>query len=291
MHSIADFEVYRPRLFGIAYRMLGSRTDADDVLQDAYLRWNACARNDLDSSLAWLITVTTRLCVDRLRTAKQERERYVGPWLPEPLVAEHVPSPEMRLELAEEISVAFLALLERLGPEERAAFLLRDVFDYDYPDIAGVIGKTEPACRQLIHRARARIREARPRFAVAPETREQLLQKFIVAARSGDRDAVIALLTEDARYVSDGGGKVVAALRVLRGAERIARLFHCIVRWYAGLTYHLVRVNAEVGAAHVVDGAVVSILAFETDGDRIAGIYVIRNPDKIAGISTRSLGL
>ena len=190
------FELHRPRLFGIAYRMLGSRAEAEDLLQDAYLRWHDSDRRNIQSVAAFLVTITSRLCVDRLRVLKQERAHYVGSWLPEPIVDEHAPSPEMQRELADDVSVAFLAVLERLSPEERAAFLLHDVFDYDYPEVAQTLDKAEAACRQLIHRARARLREPRARFRVSTESRERLLQKFLVAIGSGSRQAVMALLAE-----------------------------------------------------------------------------------------------
>jgi RNA polymerase sigma-70 factor (ECF subfamily) len=201
------FELHRPRLFGIAYRMLGSRTDAEDLLQDAYLRWHESNRTRIHSAIAFLVTITTRLCVDRLRELKQERACYVGPWLPEPIVDEHTPSPDMQRELVDDVSVAFLAVLERLGPEEWAAFLLHDVFDYDYPEVAQTLDKSETACRQLIHRARARLREPRTRFRVSTESRERLLEKFLVAIGSGSRQAVMALLAEGVEYV----GEMVAA--------------------------------------------------------------------------------
>src|SRR5262245_7223405 len=156
------FESHRSRLFGIAYRMLGTRADAEDVLQDAYLRWHEAAGQDIRSPIGFLVTITTRLCLDRLRDLQKERGQYAGPWLPEPMVEDYAPSPETQSEIAGEVSVAFLAVLERLGPNERAAFLLHEVFDYDYPEVAQVIGKTEAACRQLVHRALLRMREGRP---------------------------------------------------------------------------------------------------------------------------------
>jgi RNA polymerase sigma-70 factor (ECF subfamily) len=201
MNASAEvFELHRPRLFGIAYRMLGSRNDAEDLLQDAYLRWHGSNRTTIQSAIAFLVTITTRLCVDRLRELKQERACYVGPWLPEPIADDHIPSPEMQREFADDVSIAFLAVLERLGPEERAAFLLHDVFDYDYPEVAQTLGKAEPACRQMISRARARLRESRTRFTVSTESRERLLAKFLVAIGSGSRQAVMALLAEDVEY-------------------------------------------------------------------------------------------
>ena len=197
------FQLHRPRLFGIAYRMLGSRTEAEDLLQDAYLRWHESDRTGIQSVAAFLVTIATRLCVDRLRALKQERVHYVGEWLPEPIVDDHIPSPEMQRELVDDVSVAFLAVLERLGPEERAAFLLHDVFDYHYPEVAQTLDKAEPACRQLISRARARLRESRARFRVSPESRDRLLKKFLVAIGSGNRQAVMALLAEDVEYMAE----------------------------------------------------------------------------------------
>lgn len=278
------FEAHRGRLFGIAYRMLGSRADADDLLQDAYLRWHECSTENIESPIAFLVTVTTRLCLDRLRVLKHERERYTGPWLPEPIVEDYAASPETQLELADEVSLGFLAVLERLGPEERAVFLLHDVFDYDYAEVAEVVGKAEPSCRQMIHRARLRVRESHPRFTVTAESRERLLEKFFAAAGVGDRRAVMALLAEKVEYMSDGGGKVVAALKVLRGPERLGWLYHCIARRFTGLEYRLVRVNGEVGAVCTMDGKLFSVLSFVTDGERIHRIYNVRNPDKLGRV-------
>jgi len=276
-------------LFGVAYRMLGSRAEAEDLLQDAYLRWHHSHAQDIQSPIAFLVTITTRLCLDRLRELKEKREHYVGPWLPEPIVDDDIRSPEMQRELADEVSVAFLTVLERLGTEERAAFLLHEVFDYDYSEVAQMLGKSEPACRQMIHRARARVRESRPRFSVTTESRERLLEKFLAAAGTGDRKAVMALLAEEVEYMADGGGKVVAALKILRGPERIGWLYHCIARRFLGLNYRLIRVNGELGAVCTMHGKLFSILSFVTDGERISRIYVIRNPDKLAGIILRGL--
>jgi RNA polymerase sigma-70 factor (ECF subfamily) len=271
--------------------MLGSRAEAEDLLQDAYLRWHQSATQDIQSPVAFLVTLTTRLCLDRLRELKHERGHYVGPWLPEPIVQEESPSPEMQLELTGEVSIAFLALLERLGAEERAAFLLHDVFDYDYPEVAKMVGKSEPTCRQIVHRARARVRDARPRFSVTAETRERVLGKFLVAVKSGDRQAVIALLAQDAECMADGGGKVVAALKILRGPERIGRLYHCVARRFVDVHYRLIGVNGKLGAAAIMDGQVFSIVAFEIDGERISRIYNIRNPDKLQRITLPGLAV
>ncbi len=285
------FEAHRSRLFGVAYRMLGSRVDAEDVLQDAYLRWHRADTATIETPEAWLVTVVTRLCLDRLRASKQERELYVGPWLPEPIVTGAMESAEMQLEFANEVSVAFLAMLERLGAEERAAFLLHEVFDYDYADIAQMLGKTEAACRQIVHRARERVRTGRPRYTVPEQNRQRLLENFLKAATSGDREAVTALLAENVSFISDGGGKVTAALKVLNGAERIGRLYYCIARRHPQLSYRFIRVNGELGAAHLVDGKLHSVLSFETTGEQIVAIYVMRNPDKLAGIDVSDFGI
>jgi RNA polymerase sigma-70 factor (ECF subfamily) len=241
------FEQHRPRLFGVAYRMLGTRSDAEEAVQDAYLRWHQATATQVESPVAFLVTVTTRVCVDRLRELKLRREHYFGPWLPEPIVEDEAPSPEEQHELAEDVSIAFLAVLERLGPEERAVFLLHEVFDYDYDEVAQAVGKSEAACRQMVHRARPRVRVSQARYVLTAESRERVLKKFFAAVESGDRKAVMALLAEDVEYMADGGGKVVAALKVLRGPERIGWLYHCIARPFQ-LSYRLTRVNGEPGA-------------------------------------------
>ena len=201
MIEAADiFESHRSRLFGVAYRMMRTRADAEDVLQDTYLRWHETTKNDIQSPIGFLITVTTRLCLDRLRHLKKEREDYMGTWLPAAIEDDYVPSPEDRVEIAEEISVAFLAVLERLSSEERTAFLLREIFDYDYPEVARMVDKSESACRQLIHRARTHLRDSSARFAVTPECRERVLKKFLAAIATRDREAILASLEEEIEY-------------------------------------------------------------------------------------------
>jgi RNA polymerase sigma-70 factor (ECF subfamily) len=195
------FESHRSRLFGVAYRMLRTRADADDVVQDAYLRWHETTKEDIESPIGFLITVTTRLCLDRLRRSKREREEWADPELLEAAGREHVPSPEDQCEGAEEVSAAFLTVLERLGGEERAAFLLREVFDYDYLEVAKILGKSESACRQLMHRSRTHLRDSPARFAVTPECHGRVLKKFLVAIATCDRQAIRALLAEKIEYV------------------------------------------------------------------------------------------
>lgn len=279
------FTTLRPRLFAIAYRMLGTRADAEDVLQDAWLRWHRTDAATLQSAEAWLVTVVTRLAIDRLRTAKAEREAYVGWWLPEPLVEADERSPEAVAEFAGELSLAFLWVLERLAPEERAAFLLRQVFDHDYDEIAALLGKSEAACRQMVSRASQRVQQERPRFEVSQAAHRQLLEKFVQAARSGGRDAMQALLAEDVQLVGDGGGKVPSFGKILRGAHRIANLYWVLWRRLAPqIVYRIAQVNGEPGLLRYVDGRLESAQAFVTDGERIVAIYVVRNPDKLAGI-------
>ena len=282
----APFDTLRPRLFGIAYRMLGVRADAEDVLQDAWLRWSAADHAELQSAEAWLVTVVTRLAIDRLRAAKTEREAYVGWWLPEPLVEVEERTPETAAELASDLSVAFLHMLERLAPEERAAFLLRQVFDYDYGEIASILDKSEAAVRQVVHRAAERVRQERPRFAVPPETHKRLLEKFVRAAQSGQRAAIRALLADNAEAIGDGGGKVPSVPGGIHGADRVTNLYWAQhLRLGQQLEYRMAIINGEPGFLRYVDGQLESAQTVVTDGERILAIYVVRNPDKLAHIA------
>jgi RNA polymerase sigma-70 factor (ECF subfamily) len=279
------FQSLRPRLFGIAYRMLGVRADAEDVVQEAWLRWQAADPAGLQSAEAWLVTVTTRLAIDRLRAVKAEREAYVGWWLPEPLVEVDERTPESAAELASDLSVAFLHMLERLAPEERAAFLLRQVFDYDYPEIAAILGKSEAAVRQAVHRAGERVRAGRPRFQVPAETHLRLLEKFVLAARSGERTAIRALLDDDAQAIGDGGGKVPTVPGGMHGAERVTNLYWAhALKYGPRVGYRIATINGEPGLLRYIDGQLESAQAVVTDGARIVSFYVVRNPDKLANI-------
>ncbi len=279
------FAALRPRLFSIAYRMLGTRADAEDVLQDAWLRWQRADQAALQSTEAWLVTVVTRLAIDRLRVAKAERAAYVGWWLPEPLVESDERTPEAAVELAGELSVALLWVLERLSPEERAAFLLRQVFDHDYAEIATLLGKSEAACRQMVHRASERVRQERPRFEVSKHAHRRVLEKFIQAAHSGERAAIKALLADDAQLIGDGGGKVPSFMKIMRGTDRIADLYWAVSRRHAGqLLYRIALINGEAGLLRYVNGQLESAQALVSDGERIVAIYAVRNPDKLAGI-------
>lgn len=289
-HSVV-FEQLRRRLFAIAYRMLGTKADAEDIVQEAYLRWHQVDIDEVRSPEAWLVSVVTRISIDRLRKASIEREKYIGPWLPEPLFGSTTQSPEEELELASDLSMAFMVLLERLAPAERAAFLLHDVFDCAYPVIAGILRKSEATCRQVVHRARERVRTERQRFRANEKDRRKLIEKFMAAADAGDEFTLLSLFTDDATLTSDGGGVVPAARRVVHGSRRIARLFLVLSRKFRGRLRHaIVTINGEPGLVLFVDGAPLTATSFETDGRRILAVYNILNPEKLKGMGLGQLG-
>lgn len=283
MNESNVFDALRKRLFAIAYRMLGVRADAEDVVQDAWIRWQGADTAGLRSAEAWLVTVVTRLSIDRLRAAIAEREAYEGLWLPEPLVAIDEETPEAQAERASDLSLAYMWLLQRLGPEERAAFLLRQVFDYDYNEVAEQLGKSEAACRQMVSRAGERVQQGQSRFDIPADTHRQLLQRFVEASASGDKAAVRALLAEDLELVGDGGGKVKSFGIVITDPDKIAALYAGMHKLGA-IEYRAAMVNGEPGLLRFVDGKLESAQGFATDGKRITGIYVVRNPDKLAHI-------
>jgi RNA polymerase sigma-70 factor (ECF subfamily) len=282
MHTdarIEAFEAQRPRLMRLAYRMLGSVAEAEDAVQDAWLRWTR-AGDEVEDAAGWLVRATSRLCLDRLRAAKTRREAYRGPWLPEPLIEELSVDP---VERAEDVSVAFLLALERLSPLERAVFLLHDVFDEDYGAVAATLGRTEPAVRQLAARARGHLRDARPRFEVSQEAAARLAQAFMAAAAEGDMARLSSLLAEDAVMVTDGGGKRKASLRPMIGREDVLALLAGLV-WRGAPwdgTFRAVRINGYPGLIlEAADGPMT--VAFQpADEHRLAGVYLVRNPDKL----------
>jgi len=262
--------------------MLGSTAEAEEVVQDAWLRWHEAEKAMLDSTEAWLVSVTTRLAIDRLRAAKVQRDHYVGTWLPEPLLTDSPATPEQLLERADDLSIAFLAVLERLAPEARAAFLMREVFDADYGELADILGKSETACRQLVHRAKTQLRDARPRYAVPRETHLRLLRNFADASASGNFAALKSMLAENAELIGDGGGKVPSFGKPLLGGQRIAQLYLAVSLRYPGrLRIELAMVNGDWGLLRFVDGVLESVQSFETDGERIVRIHAQRNPDKL----------
>ncbi|HVW68826.1 MAG TPA: RNA polymerase sigma-70 factor [Steroidobacteraceae bacterium] len=286
MDPASAFERHRPKLFGIAYRMLGSRADAEDVLQEAYLRWHRASTDEIRSCEAWLVTATTRLCIDRLRASREAREIYVGPWLPEPLIGEAAPAADTSVELASSLSIAFLVVLERLAPDERAAFLLHEVFDTGYAEIAQMLGKSEVACRQIVSRARRRVRENRPRVQVSEAAKRALLDRFVQAVQTQDKEALLKLFAESATWISDGGGKTVAARKVIRGRERIVRFVLGVLgsdakRFGRERLFLPVTVNDEPGLAVHFDGRLYSVISVRTDGERILDVFIVLNPDKL----------
>ena len=290
--ATGEFEPHRSLLFGIAYRMLGVVADAEDVLQDAWLRWQAVDRDAVRSVQAYLVTLTTRLCIDANRSARARREVYVGPWLPEPVPSGRLTataSPEQTVIAAESISYATMILLERLGPVERAVFLLRDVFDYDYREIAPIVGKTEAACRQVLHRARQHLRENEPRQQTSYDACLALTAGLLAATANGNLDGLLALLHDDATLISDGGGKAAAALKPIHGADRVARLMLGIARKSPIASLQMIELN---GAPAVVFSVAAdptpSIMMFEERDGKVTRAFVVRNPDKqnaLAGLS------
>jgi RNA polymerase sigma-70 factor (ECF subfamily) len=278
------FASVRPLLFSIAYRMLGSVMDAEDVVQDAYVRWLGAPDTDVRSPHAYLTTIVTRLAINQLRSARSQRETYVGSWLPEPLVTETAPDPSAPLELAESLSMAFLVLLERLSPIERAVFLLHDVFDFEYAEIARVVDRTEVNCRQLLARAKRRIGAPEARFAADPEQADRLLHRFTDAATAGDLDGLLAVLAEDITLWADGGGKVRgAALRPIHGAQSVARFIMGVIQRFvpADSNAQPTRINGQPGFIVYLTGRPLAAMILDVRGDRIHAIYAVGNPDKL----------
>jgi RNA polymerase sigma-70 factor (ECF subfamily) len=278
---LAQFEQFRSLLFSLAYRMLSSRSDAEDIVQESYLRWQSASAEEIRSPKSYLTTVAARLSLDALKTAHRKREVYVGPWLPEPLVA---PDASAAIEMAESLSIAFLHVLESLSPAERAAFLLHDIFDADYAEIASTLDTTEGNSRQLVSRARSRLRERRPRFIVDRERQQAVLTRFLTACTSGDTTELATVLKEDVTLYSDGGGKAQAALNPIYGSDKTIRFIQGLLRKFpAGLTNgHFATINGEPGFVFTVEGKMVSVLTLDLDDDeRIRSIYFVANPDKL----------
>ncbi len=276
-----QFNQHRLLLFSIAYHMLGSAMDAEDLVQEAFLRWQQARAEEVQSPKAYLSTIITRLCMDHWRSARVQREQYIGPWLPEPLMTgSHAPTPTT--ELADSLSLAFLVVLESLSPVERAVFLLREVFDYDYAEIARIVGKRESNCRQIAARAKQQIATRRPRFRASREQHEQLLSQFVQSCASGDMDGLLHLLAEDIILYSDGGGKAGAALRPIRGPDHVARyIFGVLKKAPATYSVQLAEVNAQPALLGYLDGRLYHVLALDVAEGRVRGIYLVLNPDKL----------
>jgi RNA polymerase sigma-70 factor (ECF subfamily) len=300
LNPAESFEPYRRRLLGLAYRMLGSMADAEDAVQEAYMRWHGTDRDKVLDPRAFLMTTTTRICLDMLTSARARREEYIGPWLPEPVVDTTALAPDSRTELAEDLSIALLLTLDRLSPLERAAFLLHDVFDFSFSEVAKGLGRSEAACRKLAARARAHVRASRPRGATAPSMHPgeidakhaQLLSAFAAATQAGDLNRLMQLLASDARVVTDGGGKVRAALNVIEGADRVAQFLVDATRkradawWRDDFRIRFAMINGLPGVVVDAPEGTVQTAAFEIEGDVIQALYVVRNPDKLRHLAT-----
>ena len=286
--SAPAFEAHRAHLLGIAYRMLGVMADAEDIVQEAWLRWRRSEESEIRDARAWLSAVTVRLSLDALRRARARRETYVGPWLPEPLLPDDMrafsaDAPAARAELASDLSLALLHVLERLSPEERAAFILHDAFDCDYRDIAAALAKTEQACRKLVSRARERVRADRPRHSATADQHREIIAKFSEAVLAQDQDRLMALFAPDVVFYSDGGGRVPAALNPVFGADHVTRLVIGLAR--KGLDNPSVRsgeINGQFAIVIEEAGKLHSVVTADVDAARITAIYVIRNPEKLA---------
>ena len=283
IHDAETFDTYRPLLFAIAYRMLGSVMDAEDIVQEAYLHWQRRGDIVVASPRAFLSTIVTRQSINHLHAARAQRETYLGPWLPEPMISEGEPDMADTTVLHESLSMAFLVLLESLTPMERAIFLLHDVFAYDFHEIAGIVGKGEANCRQIARRARQQIQARRPRFDPDPVHREQLTQQFIAAATDGDLSGLLATLATDATLWTDGGGKTTAALRPVVGAEPIAAFILGIMRKIPS-TYERTVVNGQPGLTIMTERGP-SVLTLDIVDGRVQAIRVVANPDKLRALA------
>jgi RNA polymerase sigma-70 factor (ECF subfamily) len=281
---LAAFDQYRNLLFSIAYRMLSSVTDAEDMLQETFIRWQQSAEQDVRSPRAFLVTIISRLCISHLQSARVQREEYVGEWLPEPIMTGPGSDPFGIIRVDESLSMAFLVLLERLTPVERAVFLLREVFECEYAEIASIVGQSEVNCRQILRRARQHVTAARPRFETTKPTRDDLLTSFLKAIGTGEMHGLIDLLSKDVVLHSDGGGKAIAVPIEVRGADNVARgILGGLKRLVpTTLVRKLAQINGDPGLVNYLNGRPHSVLTIDVDGDRIRAIYVITNPEKLA---------
>ncbi|QBD76749.1 RNA polymerase sigma-70 factor [Ktedonosporobacter rubrisoli] len=284
MHEETIFQQYKPLLFSIAYNMLGTVMDAEDCVQEAFLRWHkACVMDEqgaIRSPKAYLSAIVTNICIDQLRLAKHKHEEYIGVWLPEPVVAanDHV-------EMAETLSLAFVRLLTNLSPIERAVFLLRQAFDYDYDEIARIVGKSEGNCRQIVHRAQQHLASQRPQQPIPREQHRKLMEEFVQAAVSGNMEGLLKLLAEDIVMYADGGGKVRATLCPVYGRDKVLRgLLGFSSKAPAGLTWRISQVNGRPGMLFTLHEAVFAVLTLEIVDGRVQEIDIIRNPDKLQHI-------
>ncbi|RPE45654.1 RNA polymerase sigma-70 factor (ECF subfamily) [Streptomyces sp. Ag109_O5-1] len=283
------FEEHRPVLMGVAYRMLGRVADAEDVVQDAWLRWSRADRGDVREPRGYLVRITTRLAVDRFRQIQARGETYVGPWLPEPYVTDFAataPDTAERAELADSVSLAVLVVLESLSPLERAVFVLREAFGYPHAEIAAMLDRGEAAVRQLAGRARRHVDERRPRYEVDPAQRRDLTERFLVAAAEGDLEGLMSLLAPDVRLVSDGGGKATAALRVIVTPAKVGRFLLGVARKEgAGLSFRFLEINGGLAVLLLAEGEPDSVLQLDVADGLVRTVHIIRNPDKLRSLA------
>ena len=282
--ALTSFSEHRNLLFSIAYRMMGTVADAEDVLQDAFIRWQQAPRDDIRSPKAFLVTIVSRLCLNSLQSARSQREQYVGQWLPEPVVTDAASDPASGVSADESMSMAFLVVLERLNPIERAVFLLREVFDYEYAEISAAVGRTEANCRQILRRAKEHVRAARPRFTPSARDRSDLLPRFVQAATKGDLDGLIELLASDAVLHTDGGGRAPALPNLVHGSSNIARAILGGMAKFAPKDFatRLVEINGEPGFVSYFNGKPAIALILHIADDHIETIFAISNPEKLA---------
>lgn len=287
--ALPAFQDQRPTLFGIAYRMLGSVAEAEDMLQETYLRWQRQDLAQIHSPRAWLTSTLTRLCIDHLRSARHQREQYVGVWLPEPLVQTPVSDHADRMTaLADSLSTAFLILLETLGPDERAIYLLHEVFEYDYAEISRIVDKSEAACRKTVQRARERLSLRRPRFPSDPQQHEQIVREFMEACREGQMDRLLSLLGENVTLYSDGGGHVAAAPRPIHGCPKVARFLIGVYKTSrSGGQLRFTILNGHIGVLRYWEGQLVQTTSVEITEGRVQKIYVMRNPHKLRHLAAQ----
>ena len=274
-----QFQELRPLLFSIAYRMLGTASEAEDMIQETFLRWHQTDLAKVKSAKAFLATTITRICINYLESARVQREQYVGPWLPEPIATADVAP-----ELADSLSFAFLTLLETLSPPERAVFLLRNVFDFDFKEISKVLGKNEPACRQIFSRARKNLSPLKKRFQAEKSKVIQLMTRFGETVLTGDLNGLVSMLADDVTLYSDGGGKVTAALNPIYGLDRVSRFFLGIAPKLPAYTSQAAEINGNPAIVNFLDGEVDNIVAVDIENDKIRNIYIISNPDKLRQI-------
>ena len=280
--TLANFQEHRSLLFGIAYRMLGSVSEAEDLVQETFLRWQRQPMEEIKSAKAWLTTTITRMCIDHLRSARKRREEYVGVWLPEPLVNSPTEREDRTRALADSLSTAFLVLLETLSPAERAVFLLREVFEYDYAEIGKILEKSEASCRQMVRRAREHVATRESRFHADPGQNERLVQQFLDVCRDGDTSGLLELLSDDVVLYSDGGGKVAAAPAPVVVSGRVARFLIGVAKvGLAGRSTKFAILNSAPGVLIYRDGELSQTTSLEIVDGRVRSIYVVRNPEKL----------